>query len=124
MGSCICSFMSTADSICLATGNQFTLDFWVNGFWKGNASQQSTLIFTKECSLTIICTGVCIALYTDVGFFDLLDISFLFLNTYAPAYWGMWWDVHAFPVSCGSFLGTCIGVAIKIDQMTRIKAGT
>merc|ERR1711865_352553 len=117
VASCVCSFMSTADSICLATSSILTMDFWVNGWCKGNASQESTLLCSKSTSLLIIIAGCAIALYADVGMLDLLDISFMFLNTMAPIYWGMWWSVHSISLSFGCTFGTIMGIAVKVHQM-------
>jgi hypothetical protein len=80
--SCIASFMSTADSVLLAIANQIVEDFWVGGLQKftpegalGGRGRQN-LIIGKLISISVLMSSIYVALYTEVTFFQLLNIGF------------------------------------------------
>jgi len=103
--SCVASFMSTADSIVLATSNQLTMDFFI-GWFHPQATQKQTLYFSKATSLGIILISVSIPLYAEVNFVQLLNLGLGFMGVCFPAAClGMYTNIHSVPVIVGIAVG-------------------
>lgn len=85
--------MSTADSFILAIANQATEDFWVGWLQKyapedalGGKNKQS-LIFGKFMSFLALVTSTSMALYTEVDFFTLLNVTWCSLWAFSLPVW-------------------------------------
>ena len=101
--SCVASFMSTADSIVLATSNQLTIDFF-QGWIHPQATQTQTLIFSKVTSFVLMCISVLVATEggEDVSFIKILIYGLAMLNMCWPAFfYGMFFEVHSRSVITG-----------------------
>jgi hypothetical protein len=118
--SCLASFMSSADSLVLASSNQVTADFY-KGWAFPNASSHSQLMFSKVCSGVVMATSISIALYADLDLFKALNYVFGFYHCCFPAFiLGIWTDVHSRPVILGCI--TCIITLVVAE--TFVEAGT
>lgn len=114
--SCIASFMSTADSFILALANQFVEDFWVGWLQKfapadalGGRSMQN-LIIGKIASFSVLVSSICVALYTEISFFQLLSVGFC----------GVWSFV--FTIEMGFFFPSLRSPAVIISGLVSFPA--
>lgn len=92
MTSSIAAFMSTSDSIVLAVSNTLTVDLVKNWLWP-KASTPILLVVSKLISLSTLCLGVILGLYSGLELFDFVNIAQGFMNcVLAPYYIGLYWD--------------------------------
>jgi len=87
--SCCASFMSTTDSVVLCGSLLFTVDFYYHLVRKNKAGLGELMVVTKIVSSTMMICGVCMALYSDIDFIEMLNIGNGFLGALVIAYMGM-----------------------------------
>ena len=83
MVSATASFMSTADSVIISLSNQWTEDHfvgWLQNYVPAHAlggRSKQALVAGKIVSVLVMLTSVCIALYADISWLQLLQIGMM-----------------------------------------------